>query len=239
MNAGAGLRVLAVDDERPALEDLARLLDSSSEVSEVVVARSGGEALRTLADHRFDAIFLDVRMPEIDGLELASVLDQFADPPSLVFVSAYEDGAVGAFELELHPLDYLMKPVSRARIAQALERVVAARSDGEIVSVEHQRGGATRLVPRSSILYVKSEGDYVRIVSDEGRFLVRGALSQIERKWIPYGFVRVHRSYVVNLRRATEIRPELGGSATIVLADGSEVPVARRQVPELRRRLRR
>jgi DNA-binding LytR/AlgR family response regulator len=239
VTAGAGLRVLAVDDERPALEDLARLLGACTEVSEVVVARSGGEALRTLADHRFDAIFLDVRMPEIDGLELAGVLDQFADPPALVFVSAYEDGAVGAFELELHPLDYLMKPVSRARIAQALERVVASRSDGEIVSVEHQRGGATRLVPRSSILYVKSEGDYVRIVSDDGRFLVRGALSQIERKWIPYGFVRVHRSYVVNLRRATELRPELGGSATIVLADGSEVPVARRQVPELRRRLRR
>jgi DNA-binding LytR/AlgR family response regulator len=239
VTTGAGLRVLAVDDERPALEDLARLLDSSSEVAEVTVADSGGEALRTLADHRFDAIFVDVRMPGIDGLELASVLDQFSDPPALVFVSAYEDGAVGAFELELHPLDYLMKPVSRARIAQALERVVASRSDGEIVSVEHQRGGATRLVPRASILYVKSEGDYVRIVSDDGRFLVRGALSQIERKWIPYGFVRVHRSYVVNLRRATEIRPELGGSATIVLADGSEVPVARRQVPELRRRLRR
>jgi DNA-binding LytR/AlgR family response regulator len=235
----AGLRVLAVDDERPALNDLARLLGSNSEVAEVVVAESGGEALRSLAEHRFDAIFLDVRMPDIDGLELASVLDQFADPPALVFVSAYEHGAVGAFELELHPLDYLMKPVSRARIAQALERVLAKRSDGDIVPVEHQRGGATRLVPRASILYVKSEGDYVRIVSDDGRFLVRGALSQIERRWIPYGFVRVHRSYVVNLRRATEIRPELGGSATIVLADGSEVPVARRQVPELRRRLRR
>jgi DNA-binding LytR/AlgR family response regulator len=239
VSTGASLRVLAVDDERSALEDLARLLDGSIEVAEVTTAESGGEALRTLADHRFDAIFLDVRMPGIDGLELASVLDQFSDPPALVFVSAYEDGAVGAFELELHPLDYLMKPVSRARIAQALERVVAARSDGEIVPVEHQRGGATRLVPRASILYVKSEGDYVRIVSDDGRFLVRGALSQIERKWIPYGFVRVHRSYVVNLRRATEIRPELGGSATVVLADGSEVPVARRQVPELRRRLRR
>jgi DNA-binding LytR/AlgR family response regulator len=239
VSTGAGLRVLAVDDERPALEDLARLLGGSSEVAEVTIADSGGDALRTLADHRFDAIFVDVRMPGIDGLELASVLDQFSDPPALVFVSAYEDGAVGAFELELHPLDYLMKPVSRARIAQALDRVVASRSDGEIVSVEHQRGGATRLVPRASILYIKSEGDYVRIVSDDGRFLVRGALSQIERKWIPYGFVRVHRSYVVNLRRATEIRPELGGSATIVLADGSEVPVARRQVPELRRRLRR
>jgi two-component system response regulator LytT len=245
----SGLRVLAVDDERPALDDLARLLDGAPGVSEVVVADSGGEALRSLADHRFDAIFLDVRMPDIDGLELASVLDQFASPPALVFVSAYEDGAVGAFELELHPLDYLMKPVSRARIAQALERVLAARNGGpagaaqrdaeaEIVSVEHQRGGATRLVARSSILYVKAEGDYVRIVSDEGRFLVRGALSEIERRWVPFGFVRVHRSYIANLRRATEIRPELGGSATLVLAGGSEVPVARRQVAELRRRLR-
>jgi DNA-binding LytR/AlgR family response regulator len=245
-----GLRVLAVDDERPALEDLARLLHGEPAVSEVVVADSGGEALRSLADHRFDAIFLDVRMPELDGLELASVLDQFAAPPALVFVSAYEDGAVGAFEHGLHPLDYLMKPVSRARIAQALDRVLASRdgdgvavgggspADGEIVPVEHQRGGATRLVARSSILYLKAEGDYVRIVSDDGRFLVRGALSDIERRWVPFGFVRVHRSYIANLRRATEIRPELGGTATVVLTDGTEIPVARRQVAELRRRLK-
>jgi DNA-binding LytR/AlgR family response regulator len=247
----SGLRVLAVDDERPALNDLARLLHGEAAVSEVVVADSGGDALRSLADHRFDAIFLDVRMPELDGLELASVLDQFASPPALVFVSAYEDGAVGAFEHGLHPLDYLMKPVSRARIAQALNRVLSAResdgvavggrtpSEGEIVPVEHQRGGATMLVARSSILYVKAEGDYVRIVSDDGRFLVRGALSDIERRWVPFGFVRVHRSYIANLRRATEIRPELGGTATVVLADGTEIPVARRQVAELRRRLKR
>lgn len=241
----SGLRVLAVDDERPALRDLARLLESSPEVSDVQTAGSGGDALRALADHRFDAIFLDVRMPDIDGLELASLLDQFASPPALVFVSAYEDGAVGAFQLDLHPLDYLMKPVSRARIAQALHRVVSGRaahtgngSADEIVTVEHQRGGATRLVARSSILYVKAEGDYVRIVADDGRFLVRSPLSEIERRWVECGFVRVHRSYVVNLRRATEIRPELGGGATVVLAGGSEVPVARRQVAELRRRLR-
>jgi DNA-binding LytR/AlgR family response regulator len=245
----SGLRVLAVDDERPALNDLARLLESSPNVSEVETAGSGGEALRSLAERRFDAIFLDVRMPDIDGLELASVLDQFASPPALVFVSAYEDGAVGAFQLDLHPLDYLMKPVSRARIGQALDRVLSGRAlhapgpsavdaGDEIVSVEHQRGGATRLVARSSILYVKAEGDYVRIVADDGRFLVRSPLSEIERRWAECGFVRVHRSYVANLRRATEIRPELGGGATIVLADGSQVPVARRQVGELRRRLR-
>jgi DNA-binding LytR/AlgR family response regulator len=252
MTHGA-LRVLAVDDERPALEDLARMLQGSSEVEEVVLAGGAGEALRALADRRFDALFLDVRMPGIDGLELASLLGQFAEPPSVVFVSAYEDGAVGAFELELHALDYLMKPVSRRRIDQALERVMSDRllvgatansvsgpelEPGEIIPVAHQRGGATKLVARSSVLYVKAEGDYVRLVADDGRFLVRGALADIERRWLPHGFVRVHRSYVANLRRAVEIRPELGGGASIVLSDGSEVPVARRQVAELRRRLR-
>jgi two-component system, LytTR family, response regulator len=255
----AGLRVLAVDDERPALEDLARMLRSAPEVGDVVLTDGGGEALRVLGDQQFDAVFLDVRMPGLDGLELAAVLSRFADPPAVVFVSAYEDGAVGAFEMDLHAVDYLMKPVSKARIEQALARVLAggagphdgARDAGprdagglppgttdEIIPVENQRGGATRLLPRSSILYVKAEGDYVRIVSDAGRYLVRASLSELERRWQEYGFVRVHRSYVANLHRAVEIRPELGGGATVVLADGGEIPVARRQVADLRRRLR-
>lgn len=247
----AGLRVLAVDDERPALEDLARMLESSPQVSEVELAQSGDEALRMLAERRFDTLFLDVRMPGLDGLELAGLLGQFAEPPSVVFVSAYEDGAVGAFEHEVHALDYLMKPVSRVRIDQAIERVLGERAPrhqgqpaqggeaaDEIIPIEHHRGGATRLLGRSSVLYVKAEGDYVRLVADEGRFLVRTALSELERRWRPHGFVRVHRSYLVNLRRAAEIRPELGGGATMVLGDGSEIPIARRQVPELRRRLR-
>lgn len=247
-----GLRVLAVDDERPALEDLARMLGHAPQVGEVVLAGSGGEALRSLADRRFDALFLDVRMPDLDGLELAGVLNRFADPPAVVFVSAHEDGAVGAFELELHVLDYLMKPVSRVRIGQALERVLAERAgrgagaeallprgDGEeIIPVEHQRGGTTRLVARSTVMYLKAEGDYVRLIADGGRFLVRGALAEYERRWEAHGFVRVHRSYVVNLHRAVEIRPELGGGATVVMSDGAEVPVARRQVGDLRRRLR-
>ena len=195
-------------------------------------------------------------MPDIDGLELGKALTRFADPPALVFVSAFEDGAVSAFEHDLHPLDYLMKPVSRARVEQALERVqrrrrsacTPARAGGqratdpeqtdEIIPVEHQRGGATRLLDRSTVLYVQAEGDYVRLHADSGRFLVRAALSDIEQRWGQHGFVRVHRSYVANLRRAAEIRPQLGGAVTIVMADGSEVPVARRQVADLRRRLR-
>ncbi len=257
--ARSGLRVLAVDDERPALEDLAGLLREAPQVDDVVLTTGGGAALRILADQRFDAVFLDVRMPGVDGLHLASLLAQFADPPAIVFVSAYEDGAVGAFALDIHPVDYLMKPVSKSRINQALARVLArgASPSGplevaalepspglppgttdEIIPVENQRGGATKLLQRSSILYIKAEGDYVRIVSDSGRYLVRAALSDLERRWQAYGFVRVHRSYVANLPRAVEIRPELGSGATVVLADGSEIPVARRHVSDLRRRLR-
>jgi DNA-binding LytR/AlgR family response regulator len=237
-------RVLVVDDERPALEDLGRLLKTSPSVRDVVLASGSAEALRALADDHFDVVFLDVRMPGIDGLELGKALKRFADPPALVFVSAFEDGAVSAFEHDLHPLDYLMKPVSRARVEQALGRVGGQRAtnpgetDDEIIPVEHQRGGATRLLDRSTVLYVQAEGDYVRMYADSGRFLVRTALSDIEQRWGRHGFVRVHRSYVANLKRAVEIRPKLGGAVTIVMVDGSEVPVARRQVADLRRRLR-
>ncbi|MHB1469652.1 MAG: LytR/AlgR family response regulator transcription factor [Solirubrobacteraceae bacterium] len=241
-----GLRILAVDDERPALEDLQRLLSSSPRVGEVLCASSGGDALQLLSERPFDALFLDVRMPDLDGLRLASIIAQFAHPPAVVFVSAYEEGAVGAFELQA--LDYLMKPVSRHRIDEALERVLNAseRRDAEepalehseeIVAVERAHGGATRLVQRSSILYLQAHGDYVRIVSEDGRYLARGRLSAVERRWQPHGFHRVHRGYVANLRKAVEVRPTLNGTATIVFADGSEIPVARRQIGELRRRL--
>jgi DNA-binding LytR/AlgR family response regulator len=110
--------------------------------------------------------------------------------------------------------------------------------DGELVPVDNVRGGGTRLVRRSSILYVEAYGDYVRIVADDGRFLLRARLGDLEQRWAPHGFVRVHRGYLVDLRRAVELHPQLGGTAALRFADGSEVPVARRQVGELRRRLR-
>jgi DNA-binding LytR/AlgR family response regulator len=233
------LDVLVVDDEAPALADLARQLRSLSDTGEVRTAAGGHEALRTLAERPFDAVFLDVRMPGIDGLELAKVLRRFETPPSVVFVSAYETGAVGAFELKA--LDYLMKPVSRRRLAEALSRVrearaaVAPQSD-DVVPLPTLRGG-TRLVPRESILFLQADGDYVRVICDEERFLVRGRLSEMAQRWRPHGFVQVHRGYVANLRRAVEVRPRVNGTATLAFPDGREIPVARRKVAELRKEL--
>lgn len=258
MNSRGALSVLAVDDERPALADLARLLRGLAQVDEVTCAHSGSEALRRLAERPFDALFLDVRMPDLNGLELAGVLDRFANPPAVVFVSAFEDGAVRAFEV--HALDYLMKPVSRKRIEEAIQRIAEANNDRQgpgpslatadtaephaeagqaaVVAVERGHGQGSRIIPLAAILYVQARGDYVRLVTDEGRFLQRDTLTEVERRWTAHGFHRVHRAYLVNLRRAVEVRPDHGGTASIVLVDGSAVPVARRQVADLRRRLR-
>ncbi len=118
------LRILAVDDEQSQLQDLARLLRSFPAVEDVECAADGHDALLKASAQRYDAVFLDVRMPDLDGLELGRVLRRFAAPPQLVFVSAYDNAAVDAFELRA--LDYLRKPVSRKRVQEALERVTSA-----------------------------------------------------------------------------------------------------------------
>jgi DNA-binding LytR/AlgR family response regulator len=237
------VRVLAVDDELPALEDLVRMLEASPAVEQVESAASAEEALVALAGGTaVDAVFLDVRMPGLDGLELARVLRRFEHPPAVVFVSAFDDAAVDAFELAA--VDYLRKPVSRQRLDEAIERASrrapaaeTAHLEDETLAVDVLRGGGTRLLARSSVLYLQAHGDYVRVASTEGRFLVRARLSDLEERWAAHGFVRVHRGFVVNLRRAVEVRPRLNGTAVLVMADGDEVPIARRQVGELRRKL--
>jgi DNA-binding LytR/AlgR family response regulator len=175
-------------------------------------------------------------------------------------VSAYDSAAVDAFELRA--LDYLRKPVGRRRLEEAVERVVAAvdaaarepaanghgrpgaapgagagAAESGMVAVANVATGATRLIARSSILYVQSHGDFVRIVTPEGRYLIRATLAEVERRWDQHGFVRVHRQYLANLARAVELRPLLGGTAELAFADGQTVPIARRHVAELGKRL--
>ena len=240
------LKILAVDDERSQLQDLARLLRSSPLVAEVQCAGDGHDAILKASAQPYDAIFLDVRMPDLNGLELARVIKRFASPPQLVFVTAHEGAAVDAFEL--HALDYLLKPVGRQRLQETLGRVASAVAGSEagrpvpapesdVVAVA-SRSGSTRLIARSQVLYVQSHGDFVRIVVPEGRFLHRATLSDVEQRWAPFGFVRVHRQYLANLARAVELRPMFGGTAELVFADGQAIPVARRHVAELARRLK-
>ncbi|MDP9344956.1 MAG: LytTR family DNA-binding domain-containing protein [Actinomycetota bacterium] len=249
-----GLAILAVDDEPRALADVSRLLESSASVDRVATATSAKEALVSLSGGRYDALFLDVAMPEIEGMALARLLRRFADPPAVVFLTGHPDAAVEAFEVQA--LDFLVKPVTRERLDAALRRVEAhvqgvdpgtpasavAGGDGttgpDVVAVDNPRGGGKRLVRVETIAFAQASGDYARIVCEDGRFLLRTPLTQLEKDWGPAGFARVHRAYLVNLTHAVELRAQANGTAVLVMRDGTEVPVARRGVASLRRRLR-
>src|SRR6478609_4920247 len=161
---GGFLRVLAVDDEPPALDELAYLLRADPRVGTVNTAADVADAFRVLRDNDVDAVFLDIRMPGLDGMELARVLSRFARPPAVVFVTAYDDRAAEAFDLGV--ADYVRKPVQADRIGESLRRVVAARlvpshpavlarqESTEDATIPVELGGTTRMLHRSSVQWV-------------------------------------------------------------------------------------
>jgi DNA-binding LytR/AlgR family response regulator len=247
--AAAGLRVLVIDDERPALDELSWLLEQDPRVGRVRTCDSATEALRVLQDLDVDAVFLDIQMPGLTGLELAQVLARFRSPPPVVFVTAHEEHAVEAFDLRA--VDYVLKPVRGERLAEAVRRVVEgvgrpAESGDEQIPVE--RGGVTRFINRSDITHVEAQGDYARLHTADGSHLLRSPLSTLEADWGPAGFVRIHRSLLVALAHVSEVRMESGRCTVVVGAGapgtgpgaaGTELVVSRRHTRELRELLTR
>jgi DNA-binding LytR/AlgR family response regulator len=243
-----GLRVLAVDDVPPALTELCTLLREAPEVAEVSGAADALSALRMIQSGRFDAVFLDVAMPGLDGLELASLLAKLNDPPVIVFVTAYDKHAVAAYGIGA--VDYLLKPVRAERLADALARVlrVAPGGGGEpssnqpaalpdaMAALPVETAGRTRYVRRNEVHYVEAHGDYVRLYTHSGVHLVRMPISRLEEYWEPAGFVRVHRSFLVALGAVRELRSDSVGGL-LAHTDLGDVPVSRRHARELRERL--
>jgi DNA-binding LytR/AlgR family response regulator len=243
-----GLRVLAVDDEPPALGELVYLLERAEGIAAVTPAGGAAEALAVLQGGEVDAVFLDIRMPGLDGLALAGILARFAAPPPVVFVTAYDTHAVEAFDVAA--VDYLLKPIRAERLAQAVARVqqaraAAARWDAgpgaapasatppeppappadETIAVE--LGGVTRYVRRSDVVYVEAQRDYVRLCTRTGGHLVRIPLAALEERWEPVGFLRVHRRYLVNSAYVEGLRSS-AGMVSVDLGKDQSVPVSRR-----------
>lgn len=233
------LSVLVVDDEVPALEELTYLLRQDPRVERATAASDPAAALRDLsqmvvAGERLDAVFLDVRMPGLDGLDFSRLLNAFTAPPAVVFVTAHEDAAVEAFEVGA--VDYLLKPVRPERLAEAIRRIVAAAAgapahDDEMIPVE--LAGRTRLVSRSAVYYAEAHGDYVRLHTKEGKkYLVRMPLAALARRWRAAGFIRIHRSTLVAADHISELRFDDGRA--IVHVGDTCLPVSRRHTREVR-----
>jgi DNA-binding LytR/AlgR family response regulator len=234
--SGTAMRVLVIDDERPALDELAFLLGHDPRVVAVATADSAAEALRVLQDETVDAVFTDVRMPGLSGLDLARVLSRFRTPPPVVFVTAHEEHAVDAFEL--HAVDYLLKPVRGDRLAEAVRRVAesaaaaGATGPGDEENIPVELGGVVRFVPRSEVLYAEAQGDYARLHTADGSHLIRTPLTTLEVDWRAAGFVRIHRSLLVALAHVDEVRVSAGRCS--VMVGGHELTVSRRHTRELR-----
>lgn len=236
-----GLHALVVDDEQPVLDELVWLLGRDERIASVRGAQSGTEALRLLEAGDVDLIFLDVVMPGLTGLEIAKVLTKFKEPPRIVFVTAHEAHAVDAFEL--NAVDYLLKPIREERLRESVRRAVAdggatQAKPSDTITVE--LGGVTRFVARPSVTYAEAQGDYVRLyVLDGSSHLIRTPLGALAEDWDAAGFVRIHRSTVINLAHVREVRTA-GGHCSIVVPHGDklvELQVARRHVRVVRERI--
>jgi len=228
------MRVLAVDDERPALDEMAYLLERDQRVGTVLTTDSAAEALRVLQEDQVDAVFMDIAMPGLSGLELAGVLSQFKSPPPVVFVTAHDEHAIEAFEL--NAVDYVLKPVREDRLSEAVRRIVEARvslpaSENED-NIAVELGGVTRFISRADVGYVEAQGDYARLHTASGSHLIRIPLSSLEDEWRDAGFVRIHRSLLVSIPHIEEVRMD-SGRCTVVI-DGEELMVSRRHTRALR-----
>jgi two-component system, LytTR family, response regulator len=246
------LRALLVDDEPPARERLKRLLRDHADVACVGEAADGVAALEAASALSPDVVFLDVQMPELDGLGVAAALGERG--PSVVFATAYDAHAVRAFELAA--VDYLLKPISRERLAAALERVRARRVDApkaeDLARAVLERLGEGARGPRKMAVRcgakyavfdvrrvdaVLAQDHYAQIHVGKEEHLSDESLDRIMVRLDPSVFLRVHRSAILNVDAVKELEQEGERKYVAVLSSGLRVPVARDRLDEVKSRL--
>jgi two-component system LytT family response regulator len=266
MTKPLSLRVLIVDDERYARERLRELLDGREAVDAVETAGSGEAAIRALREDAYDLVFLDVQMPERTGLDVVDTIGPAA-MPTTIFVTAYDQYAIKAFELSA--LDYLLKPFDDERFEQAFERAVRMHrlQEADDVTQRFQRlfdaaegntsdaedgeeaepsyierltidlPGQVRVVPVDEIRYITAEDAYVKIHTGEDTYLLRERMHVLEDRLDPARFARIHRSTIVQLDRVETVLHRSGGDYAVRLTDRTTLKVSRSRRDDLLERL--
>jgi two-component system, LytTR family, response regulator len=227
-----GIRVLVADDEAPARQRLIDLLDKDAQVRAVLEAGDGQAAVEMIQREAPDLVFLDVQMPQLDGMEVVKAVG--ADSmPLTVFVTAYDQHAIKAFEA--NALDYLLKPFSDERLEAALCRAKARHDERSRLVVKS--GGTTRFLRVADIDWIEGAGVYVNLHVGGKELLYRAALNELADCLDPVRFVRVHRSAIVNIDSIVELQPISHGEFEMVLKDGHRSRVSRTYRALLEKRL--
>jgi two-component system LytT family response regulator len=246
MSEEAVTRVLIADDEPPARAVLREMLGRLPGVRIVGESSDGMEAVKAAAELRPDAVFLDIQMPRLDGFEVMELLDPAI---AVIFVTAYDQYAVKAFEVRA--VDYVLKPFREARLAEALGRArsltrkkapfqaqalaAAARPPGQFLSrVVVKDGPRIRVIPVEKLDFAEAQDDNVRVKSEGKKYRKAQTLASLSEALDPARFLRVHRSYVINIDRLQGIELYAKNSHVAILADGSRIPVSREGHARLR-----
>ncbi len=227
---------IIVDDEELARGLVREYLARHPEICVVAECANGFEAVKAIGEHKPDIVFLDVQMPKLDGFE---VLELAGHAPAVVFVTAYDTYAMRAFEV--HAVDYLLKPYTAERFDNALDRAMArlgqpapvvelaasARGGEFAERIVVKDGARVHVIPVARLDYAEAQDDYVALHAEGKRHLKQQTIAQLEASLDPSRFVRVHRSYVVNLERVDRIEPYSKDSRVAVLSTGVKLPVSR------------
>lgn len=244
------MRVLIVDDEPLAQTALAKILAERSDVDSFECVGDAIEALEKLEKNSYDVLLLDINMPELSGFELLDRLQERKQPaPSIVFVTAHDEHAIAAFEK--HAVDYVLKPFSNERISEALNTAFRRTADeraAKLVGALQQLQVTERKSPRiaikakgrilfidpGDIIAVQAEGNYVLLQRESGSYLLRESISVMAEKLKPYGFIRIHRSVLVNSSFVEEIQPWMTGEYGLRIRGGKQFTVTRTYKKNLR-----
>ena len=235
--------VLIVDDEPPIRSELRYLLSRDARIGAIDEAGNGTEAVEKLLAGRPDVLFLDIQMPGTSGIKLAETLAGLKTPPAVVFVTAFAEYAAEAFELDA--VDYVLKPVEEARLTRALDKVgsllAAKRAAAPAARVRRlavERAGNHAFIPVGDICYIEANADYANVICPGGTYLANESISSLEQCLEAEGFLRVHRSFLVNLDEVHDVEISRGGAMELRCTRiDAVVPVSRRRAALVKERL--
>ena len=233
-----------IDDEPLARSILKEYLEAFPQLQLVQECHDGFEGLKAILQYRPKLIFLDVQMPKINGFEMLELIEE---PPAVIFVTAFDEYALKAFEL--HAVDYLLKPFSRERFNKAVNNFLEqSKPDpatvlltGTSMSVEQRQrivvknAGKIKIIPVEEIHYLEAADDYVKIFIKEGGFLKNRSMSHYESVLNEQQFVRTHRSFLVNVQQITHIEPYEKENYLAILKDGKQIPVSKNGYSKLKK----
>jgi len=240
-------KILIIDDEKPARDLIRAYLSSFQNIETVGEASNGFEGLKKIQELSPDLIFLDIQMPKISGLEMLEVLD---NPPSVIFTTAYDEYAIKAFEL--NAVDYLLKPFSENRFKQAVEKAFTSRekvttetvnklventsdSKGEILQrIVVKKGSELIMIPVSEVLFIESSDDYVFVHTADSKYIKNGTMKYYQDHLSSHVFVRIHRSYLVNITKITKIEKYEKDTHLVIIDEKHKLKVSKSGYKELK-----